>query len=59
METLRAGVLATVDEAHVKTWSIDAGGVGGKGGAECTGAGSLGEGRTPAGGSSEMKMRSP
>ena len=43
-----------MDEAHVKTWSIDAGGVGGGGGggkgAECTGTGSLGEGRTPAGG---------
>lgn len=40
------GLLATVDEAAVKTWAIDAGG----GKAECTASGAVGEGRTPAGG---------
>lgn len=41
------GVLLTVDEAHVKTWAIDAGG----GKAECTASGATGEGRDPGGAS--------
>jgi len=45
------GVLATVDEGHVKCWSLDP--AGGK--LECTAKGALGEGRTPAGGAWDPK----
>lgn len=42
----RPGMIATVDEAGVKTWALDA--AGGK--VECTASGAVGEGRNPAGG---------